>query len=273
LLGAPFFGTIPFVGYSISFEGHEFRLPDGESVVGRDGACEIRLDDPSVSRRHARLLVIDDRLTVEDLKSKNGVKLNGFQITAPTGLNDGDIIQLGTHEFVVRRTEAFDLQETTRKDSAEGARYRAPIYRTCIACRGLLESTDDRCPHCGSEQVVRKYPTMRFWRDPAGRRRFYRKVVRMRGLYVSPAMTIEGEVSDISTGGAFFASEILDEMGSTCDLLVFPSADGEVVRFSAEVVRTTHAGPGKSGMGLRFIKMTAAAQLWVLAAADPPDEP
>ena len=261
------------MGYAISFEGHEFRLPEGESVVGRDGACEIRLDDLSVSRRHARLLLIDDRLTVEDLRSKNGVKINGFQISAPTAVSDGDILQLGTREFFVRRTDSFELHETTRKEAAESTPYRAPIYRTCISCRGLLEASDDRCSHCGSEQVVRKYPTMRFWRDPAGRRRFYRKVVRLRGLYVSPAITIEGEVSDISTGGAFFSSDILDEVGTSCDLLVFPSADGEVVRFTAEVVRATQATTARPGMGLRFVKMTAAAQLWVLAAADPPDEP
>ena len=108
------------------------------------------------------------------------------------------------------------------------------------------------------------------WADPKGRRSSYRAPVRMRALYVSAFMTIEGEISDISLGGAFFASQLLDEMGTGCDLLVFPSDESEVVRFTAEVVRTSQGDGRTLGLGGRFIKMTSAAQAWLLTVVAPP---
>jgi hypothetical protein len=79
-------------------------------------------------------------------------------------------------------------------------------------------------------------------------------------------MTLEGEISDLSLGGAFFASELLDEPDTTCYLLILPSPDGEVVRFSAVVVRIGERE--RPGLGLRFVKMTAAAQNWLIAALE-----
>ncbi len=51
-----------------------FRLPTGGNVViGRSAECDVRLDDPSISRRHAILRL--SALEVEDLDSKNGAWL------------------------------------------------------------------------------------------------------------------------------------------------------------------------------------------------------
>jgi hypothetical protein len=91
----------------------------------------------------------------------------------------------------------------------------------------------------------------------------------MRALYVSAFITIEGEISDISMGGAFFSTQLLDETGTACDLLVFPSDDSEVVRFAAEVVRNAQGERG-TGLGVRFLKMTSAAQAWLLTVVTPP---
>lgn len=77
-------------------DGRRLPLRDGETVVGRDEGCGIRLDDPSVSRRHARVLVQDDHATVEDLNSTNGTLVNGRKARAGgVALQAGDTIKIG----------------------------------------------------------------------------------------------------------------------------------------------------------------------------------
>jgi len=67
----------------------------GTAVIGRLPECEVALDDPAVSRRHARVTASSDgRYTVEDLGSTNGVRLNGEPITRAS-LRDGDSLDLG----------------------------------------------------------------------------------------------------------------------------------------------------------------------------------
>jgi DNA-binding winged helix-turn-helix (wHTH) protein len=72
-----------------------FGLRDGETVAGRDEACGIRLDDQSVSRRHARFLVKDGSVQVEDLNSTNGTIVNGRRLSALSALEPGDTIKIG----------------------------------------------------------------------------------------------------------------------------------------------------------------------------------
>jgi pSer/pThr/pTyr-binding forkhead associated (FHA) protein len=64
-------------------------------VIGRLPDCDVTLDDPSVSRRHARLRREGSRWTVEDLGSTNGVLLNGQPVTR-TDVHDGDRLELGS---------------------------------------------------------------------------------------------------------------------------------------------------------------------------------
>jgi DNA-binding winged helix-turn-helix (wHTH) protein len=72
-------------------------LAPGENIVGRDEAAGIRLDDPMVSRRHARIMVNASGALIEDLGSKNGTFVEGRQIAAgPTPLRDGIQVAFGT---------------------------------------------------------------------------------------------------------------------------------------------------------------------------------
>lgn len=69
-------------------------------VIGRRGACEIALDRNGVSRAHAMICKLDGRTAIFDLKSANGLKVNG-QRTSMTYLSPGDLISIGGHELRV----------------------------------------------------------------------------------------------------------------------------------------------------------------------------
>jgi len=71
-------------------------LTAGENVVGRDPTAQVWLDSSSVSRRHARIIVDDEGVTVEDLKSKNGTLVDGRLAKGPVRLADGDEIRFGS---------------------------------------------------------------------------------------------------------------------------------------------------------------------------------
>ncbi|GEM_PF-4794704 len=64
-------------------------------LIGRSPECDIVLSEPSVSRRHARIQFIDNRLSIMDVGSKTGTRVNGKLIDRPTQLKDGDRIQIG----------------------------------------------------------------------------------------------------------------------------------------------------------------------------------
>ena len=72
-------------------------LVTGENIVGRDEAASVRLDDPMVSRRHARILVSGSGALIEDLGSKNGTFIDGQPIAAGSmPLRNGIQLAFGT---------------------------------------------------------------------------------------------------------------------------------------------------------------------------------
>jgi len=101
-------------GRLLRLEDLELPLRDGENVLGRDVGCAVRVDRPTVSRRHARILVSADGVVLEDLGSKNGTFLGGGRLTGPVALSEGDVIGLGSVRLVFRVRRA---QPTTRTES------------------------------------------------------------------------------------------------------------------------------------------------------------
>jgi pSer/pThr/pTyr-binding forkhead associated (FHA) protein len=79
----------------------ERRLEDGE-VIGRAVGCDIRLDDPFISRRHARVISSEVGTAIEDLGSSNGVYVNGRRSRGTTPLHPGDVLQLGGTVWLVQ---------------------------------------------------------------------------------------------------------------------------------------------------------------------------
>lgn len=75
-------------------------LEPGQYVIGRSLASDVVVDDPLVSRRHARLLANDSAVLIEDLRSDNGVFVNEQRIRRSVRLEDGDRILVGRQELV-----------------------------------------------------------------------------------------------------------------------------------------------------------------------------
>jgi DNA-binding winged helix-turn-helix (wHTH) protein len=80
----------------------EIALDPGENLIGRDRDAVVWIDDESVSRRHARIVLDENGATLEDLGSKNGTFLRGRRIEKPARLSDKDAIKIGPASLVFR---------------------------------------------------------------------------------------------------------------------------------------------------------------------------
>jgi diguanylate cyclase (GGDEF)-like protein len=85
------------VAYAGAALGRVFPLIPGEVIVGRAPKSGVALLDGEVSRHHARILVEEGRVRVEDLDSTNGTRLNGEPLRGPTELHAGDRLAIGAH--------------------------------------------------------------------------------------------------------------------------------------------------------------------------------
>jgi transcriptional regulator with AAA-type ATPase domain len=82
-----------------ALDGRLTWLNPGATMIGRDSTCDVQLDGPEMSRRHAGLVREGGRLTVRDLGSRNGVfvdrrKVTEVEVTAGSLLRLGDWIGL-----------------------------------------------------------------------------------------------------------------------------------------------------------------------------------
>ena len=75
----------PATRFRLVLGTREVQLLEGENIIGRDPDGALWIDHPSVSRRHARIVVAGGKAVLEDLDSKNGTFLDGKQLRQEGG--------------------------------------------------------------------------------------------------------------------------------------------------------------------------------------------
>ena len=138
-------------------------LPGGERVpldrplaLGRAPASDLVLDDPSVSRAHAEIVVGEDGLMLQDVGSSYGTFVDGRQLTGPVALTNGMHIELGdcrleVAERVDRAAAGMTMsvpagmsviveQPSVRRARLRGQQNRKPKLRSGWSLKRLEES-------------------------------------------------------------------------------------------------------------------------------------
>jgi FHA domain len=128
--------------YRLRFLLQEFDLPRGITLIGRSLDCHVTIEDPLVSRQHARVVIEDDRARVEDLESRNGVKVNGATIKEPTSLKDGDRLRIGTQDLVFCRVDPVGAAHAKTTG----------VLRLCANCRLPYPREMLQCPNCAATE-------------------------------------------------------------------------------------------------------------------------
>jgi DNA-binding winged helix-turn-helix (wHTH) protein len=119
-----FIGTVPKFGYAFRAQAKEARresasrpapfasrliwgpreiaLDPGENLIGRDRDAVVWIDDESVSRRHARIIIDESGAMLEDLGSKNGTFVKGRKISGLVRPDDEAAIRIGPASMIFR---------------------------------------------------------------------------------------------------------------------------------------------------------------------------
>lgn len=82
--------------------GLTYVLGMGDSIAGRGATSTVYLPDVTVSRKHARLSVTGDKLTITDLASTNGTYINGVRHATGT-LSVDDLLMIGKFRLRVSK--------------------------------------------------------------------------------------------------------------------------------------------------------------------------
>jgi len=120
-------------------------LPLGELVIGRSASCGLTIDDPLVSRSHARISVSEKGACIEDAGSRNGIRVNGRMISGRAKLTDGARFRIGTQEFLFRCIEESQVQLPRRQATG--------FMIHCPQCKLPYATEMKSCPHCHEDEL------------------------------------------------------------------------------------------------------------------------
>lgn len=290
----------------LTYRGYSIELGPGETIVGRGLDCRVRFNDAAVSRHHTRFFVEGSKVTVEDLGSTNGTSVNGEKLSGVRLLENHDEIAIGRRKLEVRLMHVDEDGEpvdehtvdeaTITRNSAWGGGSNSeeqisdddnatpvnllkdlafPTYGqlNCPHCGKSVSAEAEHCTHCGT-----KFPpgrpmsiTQRIQFKAIDRRQEVRCNVEVPVLYSSENLTFEAVARDLSHGGMFIATELLDPIGTSCKITVLPDGRPAVcfAGIVCHVVETeTGAGGRPPGIGIRFSMMGKDAETWLKEALE-----
>lgn len=88
--------------------GHLFKINGDSTVIGRDTACDVVLDDATASRQHAKIRVEgekeDKHFVIFDLATENGTSVNGEEVMKHV-LEDDDRIIIGETNLAFKQVK------------------------------------------------------------------------------------------------------------------------------------------------------------------------
>jgi len=125
--------------FRIRYRAIDMNLGDADFVIGRGEECDLLLDDSLVSRRHAVLRANAEHVVVEDLGSRNGVRVNGARIDGRAQLRAGDTLRIGSQDLAICDAPAVHKKSTGTLDLI-----------LCPKCGAPAESGDLSCRQCGT---------------------------------------------------------------------------------------------------------------------------
>ena len=158
--------------------GTRYPISDVPLVIGRASDCEIRINDHSVSRRHARIQPGADGFYAVDLQSTNGTYINDMPASMYK-LKDGDYLRVGNciyrflmggnveteyHEEIYRLTIIDGLTEIHNKryllefldrEIARSSRHNRPLSLIMIDI-DRFKSINDQFGHLGGDFTLRE---------------------------------------------------------------------------------------------------------------------
>lgn len=269
----------------LEYLGDSVELPIGETVIGRDLSCALRFNDPSVSRKHLRFIRRQDEVFLEDLGSSNGTLLNGRTVAAALRITDGDEVRVGNRLLTIRILEGeeepaastlvlknFNAPEELKKlrqATLQVAVTQPPpmsANQRCPRCAAPVNLEDDECATCRFHWAhFRPMTPTDVGPNPLNRRRHDRQPIELSLVYSSSELEIEATSRDLSESGVFVCSQVLDPIGTECQLTILVDGGPPInVRGVVRRVVERETDDGEPiGIGVEFVKIGESDRAWI----------
>ncbi len=137
--------------------GTTYPLEKTEIFLGRDLSNDIVINDPEVSRRHARLVLTGNTYAIEDLGSTNGTFLRGQRLTAPVVLTPSENITLGENVLIAYEFIPIDPDATVavfRRPAPSASQPVAPIAQSVTPVPNYTPPVSPIPPQQVSQQSI-----------------------------------------------------------------------------------------------------------------------
>jgi pSer/pThr/pTyr-binding forkhead associated (FHA) protein len=196
--------------YALVVGGATIPLDQGIVTLGRSSRCDVILESPEVSRQHARLVVSNIGVAIEDVESRNGVYVNGERVRAARAIEEGDRIVIGDVELLLKATHRVSaVQPSVRKPTPPPRRAETPPPSTLPGRRtdafNELARLSDRMLSMGRPEVAMKLVSERLQSLLEALRNGEKMSVRMLETATSQALRLA-----VGDGGAKYADLALE---------------------------------------------------------------
>jgi polyferredoxin/CRP-like cAMP-binding protein len=202
-------------------EPFDLILLPGSRLLGCSADADIAVDDPTVSRRHARLDVTQHALIVEDLESTNGTFVDGRRITEPTRIEGSAQITFGGLQLELAPiTEADDLRSPVEAAISSGA-----SMLLGPATVGYLRSAGEEVVCSAGDLVIRRGERHEF---------FYVVIEGVVELSLGEGDSRRPPLARLGEGGIFGAESVLAKEGAAVDTVAV--TDVRLLRYPASAL-------------------------------------
>ncbi len=253
--------------FVLRHDGRRILLPDGETLIGRSLECRIRFNDPAVSRRHLRI-VVESGCAMAWSVGSNGTLLNGTPLSEGRLLGDGDEIRVGFQRLrvdLVDDTAAPPVPVPLTLDRMPRAT-GVPLDAEGMAGEFTEPGVDGWRRRRLTEEVLlpSRLAEIRIPPVEVTPRKSPRFPVAVPVIYSSETLIIDAVVRDLSRGGMFIATDVLDPIGTPCDVTALPEGRPGL-RFAGVVAHVADdASPVRvHGLGIQLVRGSADAMSWL----------
>lgn len=237
----------------------ERELENGDHIRLGHRVLEVELIE-EVGRRHRRPITLDSEVEVAPGSGLLVDEESAAEESTLPGLLDKDSL-----EPIELTPEPSSIPAAPAIDEVEG--FGAFDWHNCPSCRAAVEFTADTCPSCGYTWPPGRPGAVTLEIRPLRKkgRASPRFSVELPVIYSSDGLTFEATVRDVSRGGMFVATELLEPVGTGCELTALP--DGHpAVTFKGMVahVATHPTSSGRpAGLGIKFTETSPRGVRWL----------
>jgi len=137
--------------YWLRHRGTAYPVHRGDCILGRAPHSFLVLSAELVSREHAIVRLVGDRLELEDLGSRNGTLLNGNPVEGKRDLDAGDVVEIGGERLEVLRRVSRDQVATVAGDVVV-----SPAEKAQRDLLDLIEELSARASEASDKQPLQK---------------------------------------------------------------------------------------------------------------------